>query len=87
MNIDRLKGKWKQFKGELNRRWGKWTHNDVRQHEGTYDKVIGLLQERYGSHSLNLIQERYGGNKDDLIRWAERWQWKPGSYTNGKRSG
>jgi len=76
MNVDRLKGRWMQLRGELKRRWGKLTRNDAWQYEGSYDKIIGLLQERYGSDSIKLIRERYGGNKDDLIRWAERWQWK-----------
>jgi uncharacterized protein YjbJ (UPF0337 family) len=86
MNVDRLKGKWMQLKGELKQRWGKLTRNDIRQHEGSYEKSLGLLQERYGSDSIRLIQERYGGNKEELIRWAERWQWKSAPDAVGKQS-
>ena len=48
MNADQLKRKWMQFKGELKQRWGKFIDNDLQQIEGSYDKIIGMLQERYG---------------------------------------
>ncbi len=30
MNADQLKGKWMQFKGELQQQWGKFTDDDWR---------------------------------------------------------
>src|SRR4029077_2648704 len=48
MNQDILAGKWKQLRGELKTWWGKLTEDDVDEISGQKDKLIGLLQERYG---------------------------------------
>ena len=48
MNQDTLKGQWKQMKGEIKRRWGKLTDDELDQVEGNFDKLVGRIQERYG---------------------------------------
>lgn len=48
MNEDILKGKWKQVKGSVKQQWGKLTNDEIDQLDGTHDKLVGLLQERYG---------------------------------------
>ena len=48
MNQDILAGKWKQMRGDLKTWWGKLTDDDVDRIGGQKDKLIGLLQERYG---------------------------------------
>ncbi len=48
VNRDVVKGKWNQFKGGLKQQWGKLTDDDLMQAEGSYDKLSGKLQERYG---------------------------------------
>ncbi len=48
MNQDILKGKWKELKGGLKEQWGKLTDDDLTQLEGKTEKLIGILQERYG---------------------------------------
>lgn len=48
MNSDILEGKWKQMKGEIKRRWGRLTDDDLTEAEGSTEKLIGRLQERYG---------------------------------------
>ena len=48
MNQDILAGKWKQMRGELKTWWGKLTDDDFDRIGGQKDKLIGLLQERYG---------------------------------------
>jgi uncharacterized protein YjbJ (UPF0337 family) len=74
MNADQLKGKWMQFKGELKQQWGKFIDNDLQQIEGSYDKIIGMLQERYGGNCASLVQEQYGNKKHELMKWANQWQ-------------
>jgi len=74
MNTDQLKGKWMQFKGKLKQQWGKFMENDLQENEGSYDKIIGMLQERYGGNCVSLVRERYGENKDELMKWADQWQ-------------
>jgi len=48
MNTDTLKGQWHQIKGEAKVRWGKLTDNELDQIEGNSEKLVGLVQERYG---------------------------------------
>jgi uncharacterized protein YjbJ (UPF0337 family) len=48
MNEDILKGNWKQFRGELQKQWGKLTNDDLDVINGEYEKLVGRVQERYG---------------------------------------
>ena len=48
MNEDVLKGKWKEIKGGVKAKWGKLTDDDLTQVEGNKEKLLGLLQQRYG---------------------------------------
>ncbi|MEX1021326.1 MAG: CsbD family protein [Litorilinea sp.] len=48
MNSDVIKGQWNQLKGEVKQKWGKLTDDDITQIEGSYDKLVGRIQERYG---------------------------------------
>ena len=48
MNQDILAGKWKQMRGEVKTWWGTLTDDDVERIGGQKNKLIGLLQERYG---------------------------------------
>lgn len=48
MNKDTLAGQWKQVMGEIKKQWGRLTDNDLTQAEGSYDKLVGRIQERYG---------------------------------------
>jgi uncharacterized protein YjbJ (UPF0337 family) len=48
MNNDRIKGKWHQLKGEIKRKWGQVTDDDLTEAEGNMEKLIGKIQERSG---------------------------------------
>jgi uncharacterized protein YjbJ (UPF0337 family) len=48
MDNQKLKGKWNQVKGEVKRKWGQVTDDDLMQAEGSLDKLIGKIQERTG---------------------------------------
>ena len=48
MNWDRIEGNWKQIKGEAISQWGKLTDDDVDVANGDRQKLVGLVQERYG---------------------------------------
>jgi len=48
MNWDKVSGDWKQFKGQLKQSWGKLTDDDLTYIEGSRDKMVGKIQERYG---------------------------------------
>jgi uncharacterized protein YjbJ (UPF0337 family) len=48
MNSDQVKGKVKQLRGEIKRKWGQVTDNDVIEAEGSMEKLVGRIQERSG---------------------------------------
>lgn len=48
VNEDILKGKWKQIKGEVQRKWGKLTDDDLDQIDGDREVFLGKIQENYG---------------------------------------
>jgi uncharacterized protein YjbJ (UPF0337 family) len=48
MNVDILKGKWKQIRGEAKKWWGELTDDELDKVEGDRDKLVGIVQERYG---------------------------------------
>ena len=48
MNKDIVEGKWKQMRGEAKAWWGKLTDDDMMEVEGDSEKLIGILQKRYG---------------------------------------
>lgn len=48
LNNDIFAGKWKQMRGQAKVWWGKLTDDDLEKVNGKFDKLIGLLQEKYG---------------------------------------
>ncbi len=48
MNEDILKGKWKQLTGGIKQQWGKLTDDELTEIDGSREKMVGKLQERYG---------------------------------------
>jgi uncharacterized protein YjbJ (UPF0337 family) len=48
MNSQELEGHWKEIKGELKSWWGKLTDDDIDQIAGNKDKLLGVLQQKYG---------------------------------------
>ena len=61
LNEDQFKGKWKQFKGELKKKWGNFTDDDLLYIEGSRDKLDGK------------IQERYGDRREEVKKWIDEW--------------
>src|SRR6267142_6523209 len=48
MNHDIFAGHWKQMRGTLKSWWGKLSDDDFEWIEGQKNKLIGLVQEKYG---------------------------------------
>jgi uncharacterized protein YjbJ (UPF0337 family) len=61
MNWDQIEGKWKQVMGSAKQKWGKLTDNDWAFINGSKDKFLGRLQERYGV------------SKEEAQRQIEEW--------------
>lgn len=61
MNKEQFKGGWKQFKGEVKKKWGQLTDDDLLEAEGDYDRFLGI------------VQKRYGDQKEEVTRWVDEW--------------
>ena len=48
MDANILKGKWLQLKGSIREKWGQLTDDDVDRVGGSVDRLVGLIQEKYG---------------------------------------
>jgi uncharacterized protein YjbJ (UPF0337 family) len=48
MNKDIFEGNWRQFKGDIQKKWGKLTDDQIDQAEGDREKFLGTIQEEYG---------------------------------------
>jgi uncharacterized protein YjbJ (UPF0337 family) len=48
VNTDTFEGQWRQMRGELRSWWGKLSENDFERISGKKDRLIGMLQEKYG---------------------------------------
>ncbi len=62
MNEDIFAGQWKQMRGELKSWWGKLADDELDLIGGHKDKLIGLVQERYGyarEHAEQEVERRF----------------------------
>jgi uncharacterized protein YjbJ (UPF0337 family) len=48
MNREIVEGNWNQLKGEVQKRWGKLTNDNLDQINGNRTKLLGVIQESYG---------------------------------------
>ncbi len=58
MNEDILKGKWNEMKGEVKKKWGKITDDDLMVISGEKEKLVGILQSKYG-YAKEKAEEEY----------------------------
>ena len=66
MNHDIFAGHWKQMRGTLKSWWGKLSDDDFEWIEGQKDKLIGLVEEKYGytrDQAQEEVDRRF--NEDD----------------------
>jgi len=62
MNWERISGNWTQWKGRIQERWGKLTHEQL--------DVIAGRREQLSGH----IQEAYGLTQDEADRQLRNWE-------------
>ena len=58
MNEDILKGKWSELKGKAKKKWGKLTDDDLMIVAGNKEKLVGVLQAKYG-YAKEKAEEEY----------------------------
>lgn len=68
MDLDIVKGQWKQIRGRAGEWWGRLTEDDLDIIDGNRYQLIGKLQERYGyskDKAANEVNERI----KELKKW------------------
>jgi len=48
VNAQALQGQWNQIRGELKKKWGQLTDDDLRFNNGNIDQLVGKIQQRTG---------------------------------------
>lgn len=57
LNEEQLKGKWKEFKGGVRNLWGKVTEDEIDQTHGSFTKLSGIIQSKYGESKESISQK------------------------------
>jgi uncharacterized protein YjbJ (UPF0337 family) len=70
MNSDIFKGKWNQFRGQIQQKWGDLTDDDLQRIQGGQLEFEGVLQERYG-----YSKERAKQEVDNFFKSVEPSRW------------
>jgi uncharacterized protein YjbJ (UPF0337 family) len=57
MNKNVFEGKWKQMRGQVKEWWGNLTDGELDRAAGKAEKVVGLLQAKYGYTRAHAAEE------------------------------
>jgi len=66
MNWSQFEGRWNDVKGQVKERWGRLSDDDLTRVEGKRDRLVGLIQQKYG-----IAKERA---EDEINDWATKAQ-------------
>jgi uncharacterized protein YjbJ (UPF0337 family) len=50
INVQGLQGQWNELKGEVKKRWGQLTEDDLKWAGGNIDQLVGKIQQRTGEN-------------------------------------
>ena len=76
-NQDLIEGKWKEIKGDIRKKWGQLTENDVEATRGNLTSLVGILQQKLGlakeeaTKHLDEITSRYSTQANIKIDHAK----------------
>lgn len=48
MNSNILEGKWREIKGEVQKRWASLTNDELDRVKGNFNSLAGLIQKKFG---------------------------------------
>ncbi len=51
INEEIIKGKWLEIKGEIQKKWGKLTEDEIEQTKGDMNSIAGLVLQKYGAEA------------------------------------
>ena len=68
MNWSSVEGNWNQMKGKVKEKWGKLTDDDLVQVGGKHDRLVGLLQQKYG-----MAKDKVEEQLENFFESSEGW--------------
>ncbi|GGA58063.1 UPF0337 protein [Nitratireductor aestuarii] len=57
MNWNQVEGNWEEFKGKVQKQWGKLTNDDLDVIKGNRKELSGKLQKHYGKAQEDVERE------------------------------
>lgn len=72
MNADMANARWDEMRGDVQQKWGRLTNSDLDQVQGQLNKLVGLIEDRYGysprkaQAEVNRFLSRYGIETGDM---------------------
>lgn len=76
MNQDVFNGKIKEISGELKKKWGQLTEDEIGKTKGNLESLAGLVQQKYGvakeqaAKDVTEFMQRFEKKDDDVTRQA-----------------
>lgn len=67
MNRDVFEGKFKEISGEIKKKWGQLTDDEIRQTEGNAEALAGIVQQKMGRN-----KEEAERDVSDILETLER---------------
>jgi uncharacterized protein YjbJ (UPF0337 family) len=72
MNSDMVAARWNQLRGDAQQKWGRLTNSDLDEIQGQANKLVGLIQDRYGygrakaQREVDRFLNQYGLDTGDM---------------------
>jgi len=68
MNWTSLQGNWNEAKGKVKTKWGRLTDDDLMQVGGNKDRLVGVIQQKYG-----IAREKAEEQLEEFMSTADGW--------------
>ena len=68
MNWTTVQGNWNEAKGKVKTKWGRLTDDDLMQVQGQKDRLVGVIQQKYG-----IAREKAEEQLDEFMSSADGW--------------
>ena len=69
MDKDMFKGKYKEISGEIKKKWGELTEDELQRTKGNMESLTGLLQQKFGvakEKASQELSEIFNRHKEDV---------------------
>jgi len=68
MNWTNLQGNWNELKGKVKTKFGRLTDDDLTQAEGHKDRLVGMIQQKYG-----IAKDKAEQQLEEFLSAGESW--------------